>query len=169
MTLSLLLIFIFVCSLFPSIFLPSNKIKTYILSAIAGFIIIFFLYFLCLNFPSLEYSLGKFSHPMFAFLLDGYIELSLVERYHISACLFMLFIFFLSYIISYTFVKIFYIGSNPNIHKATNVISRTLLSVLFLSLSAFLLSVFLIEIRLIIPLQDGLFSKMFQFIYKIEA
>lgn len=169
MTLSFLLIFILACSIIPAIFLPANKIKTYVISSSAGFVVSFFLFFMCLNFSLFEYSLGKGVYPMFAFILNGNKDFSFIEKYHISSFLFITFLYVILYIISYIITKIFYIGTNPNIHKATSVIFNVFLSTIFTIFTGVFISIILIEIRQLLPISDGFLSAIFQTFYKIEA
>lgn len=169
MSLSLLIILIFLVLLIPTILLPLNKLKTYIMSFTPGFIICFFLFFMFLNFPSIEYSLGWGVYPTFSFILNSYKELNNVERAHYSAYLFLIILYFICYLITYILIKIIYIGKNPSIHKATNILVKISLSVLFIIYTSLFTSVVLVEIRGIIPLQDGFLKPIFDSIYLIEA
>lgn len=169
MSLSLLIILIFLVLLIPTILLPLNKLKTYILSFTPGFIICFFLFFLFLNFPDIEYSLGNSVYHIFSFILNSYKELNIIERAHYSAYLFLIIMYFVCYLITYILIKLVYIGKNPSIHKATNILVKISLSSIFIIYTSFFTTIILIEIRGIIPLQDGFLKPIFSSIYSIEA
>lgn len=169
LNLSMLIIMIVIINIFPAILLSSNKIKIYIYSCIPGFILVFFAFFICLNFPDVKYTLGKATYPLFHWLLDNYEGFTFNELYHISANLFLAFIYVIFYIITFIIIKLCFVGVNPNASRPATVFNKVILSTSFMVFTAVVISIILIEIRMILPINDGFLSSIFQLIYKIEA
>jgi hypothetical protein len=171
MTLSWVLLFLIPLFLIPAFLLPQNRIRFFSFCALIPFLTLFLLFIA--NFLweeiGLEQQIGKTFFPLFSGFLSGFETLSLQERYHLSAYLFYEFLYLLLYLIVYVFLKIYYIGSNPNIHKPTKAIRHALDILIFLVVTYGVLGVFLIEIREIIPLPDGLFKGFFSWFYPIGA
>lgn len=171
MTLSLLLIILIPLFIFPSILLPLNRLRIFLIGTISSFLIVGFIYLLNIwignNF--LEQNIGKYFIFLSGYFYLSIIELSSSEIYHLSFNFFLIFLYFLIYILVFIPVKILYIGKNPSFHKQINHVSKIIYSLIFFITTYSICFFFLINIREIIPLNDGLFQNIFDFIYKIEA
>lgn len=171
MSLSLLLIFIVPLFILPSILLPLNRLRMFLIGTISSFVVIAFIYMLNIwignNF--LEQNIGKAFLFLSSFFYLSKVELSSVEIYHLSFSFFLIALYFLLYIIVFIPTKLLYIGKNPSFHKQINFFSKIVYSVLFFISTFSICFFFLINIREILPLNDGLFQNVFNFFYKIEA
>lgn len=170
MSLSLILILLLPLFVIPAFFLPQNRLRFYtICSLIAtGIVVTINLLNLFLSSLNIEGNMGKFFYPMFSFLLNRN-TLANASIYHLSFWLTNLLIYFLSYLLTYLIIKFHFIGKNPDIHKVVTKFTKAINILLFLVSTYVVLGVFLIEIREILPVQEGNLSWLFALIYPLEA
>jgi hypothetical protein len=170
MSLSLLLVLLIPFFLIPSLFLPRNKLIIYTLSSgiPAIFFIVLFFFDTFYSSYSISNAVGEAFMGMFSFFTDRE-TLSLAQKTHITYNLTCLFFYMILYLVSYFSSKFWFIGSNPNIHKAYTLLEKFILSALFFVFTYGVLFLFIVEIREIIPLSDGFLSFLFNIIYKVGA
>ncbi len=170
MTLSLVLIFLIPLFVIPVVLLPQNKLKFYTICAAAGTTLAFVLNLLDIVIPQgeISYNIGKFFYPMFAFLVNRN-NLSWEEMYHLSFFFTLLFFYGIVYLDTYLVQKKNHIGKNPDIRKPSSIINNILDIVVFMICTYGILFLFLVEIREILPLGDGIFGWLFNLIYPLEA
>lgn len=156
--------------LLPCILLPLNKVRVYFIGSLSAFIPVAFLYMInrWIDGIFIEQTIGKSFLPVFGFLFVRE-ELSTTEINHLSFSFFLLVLYLATYFLVYLFTKRFYVGNNPTFHKQLNRIQKVILSIFFFITSYTVASVFLINIREILPFPDGLFANLFSWIYQIEA
>lgn len=171
MTLTLLLLILLPLFVIPGFLLSRNRLRFFLLCSLPTFILILTLNFIDLSFPAQQINerIGRAFMPMWYWLIKGYTELNQAELIHLSASFSYLLLYFIFYIVFYIPAKIFYIGSNPNIHHFIRTISRTFDALLFILSTYGIVFLFLIEIREILPFDDGFLSSVFDWIYKIEV
>ena len=170
MTLSLVLIVLIPLFVIPVVMLPQNKLKFFTFCALAGTALIFVLEFSNFLFSSLQIrvNIGKAFYPMFAFFAYRP-YLSLEECYDLSFLFTMLFFYGICYFATFLILKRIHIGSNPNIRKPSSIISTIFDTVIFLVCTYGVLAIFLIDIRIILPLGDGFLGWLFQLIHPLKA
>ena len=118
--------------------------------------------------PRNEHNIGKAFYPMFAFFAYRP-YLSLEECYDLSFLFTMLFFYGICYFATFLILKRIHIGSNPNIRKPSSIISTIFDTVIFLVCTYGVLAIFLIDIRIILPLGDGFLGWLFQLIHPLKA
>lgn len=170
MSLSLFLILLLPLFLVPAFLLPQNKLRFFTLASSTGVLLILVLTLTDVFFPDthLMYSFGAFFYPMFAPFLNRP-ELNQEEIYHLSAFFAFAFLYGVCYLLTYIPLKIFYIGSNPYLKAPLNKVRRAVEIILYLGMSYALLFFFFVEVREILPFQDGFMKDFFQAVYPIEA
>ncbi len=170
MSLSIALIFLSSLFLIPTFFLTRNKLTFFTLCAFPPALFFFSLFLLNFFFPSIgiEQGMGKAFLGFFSFFVKRD-TLTMEEQIHISFYLSLLFFYLVLYLIGYILHKIWFIGKNPDIHKAYLRSLTILLRVIFFFSSCGILCLTAIEIREIIPLTDGFLGFLFDFIYPIGA
>ena len=171
MSVSLLCLLLLPMFLLPCFLLSHNRLRTYNLCSLPSAIVLLIIFFTDLFVPSIDLNtkIGEIFYPLWKYTIGGYKEFSIVEKYHLSTSFTYLLFYFITYILCYIPVKIFFIGSNPNIHKKIHFIQRFLNSILFL-LSTYGIAVCLIaEIRIMLPFDDGFLSFFFNWLYRIEV
>lgn len=170
MSLSIVLIFLSSLFLIPTFFLNRNKLTLFTFCAFPPALLFLGLFFLNRFFPSLgiEQGMGKAFWGFFS-LFTKRDSLTIEEQIHVSFYLSLLFFYFVLYLLGYIIQKIFFIGKNPDIHKAYLRSLTILLRVVFFLSSYGVLFLTAIEIRQILPLTDGFLGLLFDFIYPIGA
>ncbi|MCR4699182.1 MAG: hypothetical protein K5762_07450 [Bacilli bacterium] len=150
--------------------MPQNKMRFYTICAAAGTTQAFVLFLLDGVIPAwnLSQNIGKIFFPMFSFIVNRN-NLALEEMYHLSFFFTILFFYGIFYVATYLLMKKFHIGTNPNIRKPSSIIQNILDIFIFLFCTYGMLSLFLIEIREILPLGDGILGWLFNIIYEIKA
>lgn len=171
MTLTLALLVLSSLFFLPACFLSLNRLRTYLIASGSAFFVVFVFLFLNRYFPSLpvEETLGRTFYFLSGFLLDGYIELSLLERYHIAFYFFLLLLYFIIYLIVYIILKIHFVGSNPSVHKNIKRLRQVLAGIFFVVFTYGMMALFFIEIRQILPFNDGILAFFFNWIHPLEA
>lgn len=170
MTLSIVLLIILPLFLIPSILLSLNRLRSLLFSLLPGTALLFLIILFDAMIPSLMLNerIGGFFSNVFLFIFKGYNELDSKEIIHLSATFGYFLIYLICFAICVIPVKIFYVGINPSIHKRIRLVQRLFDIILFLATTYGVLAIFLIEIREIIPLQDGFLSFLFNAIYRLE-
>ncbi len=169
MTLTLLLLVLIPLFFIPAFVLPKNKIKFYSTCfSIAGFSLLFFFLLSFFFGWDMENRIGSFLLGWLPFFAERS-DLNEREIIHLYFCFFCLAVFFVIYLIPYVLFKIFFIGKNPDIKKASRKMESIVDIVFFLFSTYGMLFLFLIEIREIIPLREGFLSILFDWIYHIGA
>ncbi len=171
MTLSALLSVLLALFLIPCFLLPKNRLQFYLLCSLPAFLVPLLLFFLDLSFPSylINERIGEAFLGMWHWLYRGYEELNTKEVIHLSTSFTYLFFYFVSFLLCYIPARFLYIGSNPDIHRPIKTITRIITIVFFLITTYGFLAVFLINIREILPFQDGSLSFFFDWFYQIEV
>lgn len=171
MTISAITILLSVFFLLPSFLMSHNRLRKYIFTLLPSVFTLFLLYFIDLTVKKIDLntSIGEFFYPMWGWLFQGYKEFTMIERLHLSASFTYLSIYILLLILSSFIVPIFFVGTNPEIHKPIRFVHRLLDIILFLVFSYGVLFVFIAEIRMLLPFPDGFLSPIFNLIYSIKA
>lgn len=171
MTISFLILIFTPIFLLPAFLLSHNRLRTYLFSIISATTVLIFIFLLDTFIPKIDlnYNIGKTFYPLWKFLLANNKELTDLERYHVSTSFTYLLIYFLTYILTFIPIKLIFIGTNPNIHKPIKTIQRISDIVLFIIGTYFVFALFIVEIRIILPFNDGFLSSIFSLIYKVEA
>ncbi len=171
MSLSLLVLILIPLFLVPAILFTTNRIRIYFYCSL--FAVLFTgIIFIIISFLPEILSEEIFAQPfmnIFAPLMNHYPGLSVEEESHIITQFLYLIIYLLVYFISYLFFKIFYIGTNPAIHKPIKIITKIAYGASFFILTYIPLVIFFVNIRIILPFEDGFLSNLFDLIYLIEA
>lgn len=118
--------------------------------------------------PELETAIGSAFAPVFPFFVNN-LELSSYEINHVITFFVILIAYFVIYMITYLIVRKFFVGSNPNIHRPTKVIRKILDIGVFMLTIYGPLFIFLVNIRGVLILPDGIFGAFFQLFYHIGA
>lgn len=170
MTLTGVLAFLIPLFILPGILLPLNRLRVFSIGTVSAFIPVSFIYLLnhWMGQNFIEQGIGNAFYPVFRFLFQNP-EISSAEKSHLSFTFFLLFLYLFLYLILLIFTKHYYVGSNPSFHKNLGKIYKIPLSIVFFLTSYTIVFLFLINIRLILPIQDGLFQDFFSWIYPLEA
>lgn len=170
MSLTVLLILLIPIFLIPAFMLPKNKTRFYGLGFALSVMVVFAINLINIFLPAFEISdnIGHFFLPMFAFIVNRE-YLTTAEINHLSFWFFCLLLFTFIYIIYYLIAKKHHIGTNPDVHKIITKLNSVFYVIIFFALTYGVVFIFLIEIREIIPLQDGFLGFIFDWFYKIEA
>ena len=171
MSLSLILIFLFVLFLIPTILLSHNRLRFYIACSLPAFVMVSIFLFLNMAFPDLgvETKIGKTFLVLFSWTFKRYEELSVKEIYHLSFSFFLLCVYLLTYLVSFLLWKLFFIGINPNIHKPIRIVQKIFDGLFFFLMTYGFVFLFLISIRRMIPFPDGFLQGLFQWLYPLEV
>lgn len=170
MSLSILLIVLFIIFLIPALFLPQNRIRFYLIASLGSSAFLLALFLLSLAFSTEEFEKGLGGTFSFLFpFLSGNPELTSMEVHHLSSWFMFLSFYLLFYLILFLSAKFNYVGSNPSIRKPTKSIYRILEALVFLASAFFPLALFFVNIRGILPLQDGFLSPLFDVFYHLGA
>lgn len=169
MTLSLLFLLIAPLFLLSSIFLPSHRLKVYVRSSLLGGMAVLLISFVDIFFPDVQIVvlLGQPFLPLFFFLLSS--EQTFLEQCRIASAFFLLLLYFLLYLLSYALQKLLFLGQNMTIHWSGKILRHVGYSILFLLFTFVPLVLFFLNIRILLPFPDGIFSSLFQFFYPLEA
>ena len=170
MTLSLLLILLFPLFLVPAIFLPHNRLFSYLIPAFVSTLVLLSLLMIELFAPGLSFfdRIGSFFEPMFSFLMNKR-ELMEEEILHLSCFYALGLIYGITYLIAFLLMKRFYIGSSPYVSSPIKKTGKVFEVILLNICTYLILFFFLIEIRRAIPLREGFLAPFFSWIYPIEA
>ncbi len=170
MSLSIVLIFLSALFLIPTFFLTRNKLTFFTFCAFPPALLFISLFTLNFFFPSIgiEQSMGKAFLGFFSLFVKRD-TLTMEEQIHVSFYLSLILMYFILYLIGYILLKIFFIGKNPDIHKAYLRSWTILLRVVFFLSSYGILFLTAVEIREILPLADGFLGFLFDFIHPIGA
>lgn len=169
MTLSLLFLLVAPLFLLPSIFLPSHRLKVYVRSSLLGGLAVLLLSFVDVFFPEVRLAvlLGEPFLPLFSSFLS--VEQTYLEQCRIAMAFFLLFVYFLLYLLSYAVQKLLFLGQNMTIHWSGKILRHVGYSLLFLLFTFVPLVIFFLNIRILLPFPDGIFSPLFQLFYPLEA
>lgn len=171
MTLSLVLIILIPLFILPAILLPLNRLRVFLIGTTSAFLVVAFIYLLnsWTGKSFIEQTIGKYFLFLSSFFYVSKIELSMIEIYHISFSFFLLALYLIIYFVVLLFTTIFYVGNNPSFHKQLKFVQKFFVSILFFVTTFSIVFFFFVNIRLILPIRDGLFENIFSLFYKIEA
>ncbi len=171
MSLSLIIFILIPIFLLPALIMTTNRIRIYFYCALAGSFAALVLNLAVLiagaNFT--EVDLASPFLGMFSSFFNYYPSFTTEEKCHIICMFIYLVIYLIVYLIAYIFIKIFYIGKNPAIRRPVKFITKIMFGLGFFALTYLPLCLFLINIRLLFPFEDGLLSFFFDWIYLLEA
>lgn len=171
MTLSILFFLLIPLFLIPSILLPLNRLRMFLVASFSAFIIVSLLYLFnhWIKGDFIEQAIGEKFRWLSGFLYEKKTELLEVERNHLSFSFFLLSMYLLVYFIVFIPVKLIYVGNNPSFHKQLKTAQKIFVSTLFFLTTFGAAFFFLVNIRMILPFEDGFFHDFFDFLYHIEA
>ena len=171
MSLSIVLLLISPLFAIPLFLLPNNKVRIFSFSLLIGFGIVLTLNIFNSVNNNFGQSIGKALYPLYSWLIDGNIELSSIEKYHISFVFTQGLLFFIFSIAFYIVFNVFYIGKNPSIQKNSSTLTLTnvFFRVVIYLISYTTVSFFLISIRNLTCMEEGFFSSLFNVIYYVGA
>lgn len=169
MSISLLLLVLFLLFLIPSYLLPRNRLKVYLYSAVFSFLVIGCIGVLDrIGRTQLEDRRGRFFSPFFSFRIKPIIGITEKERHHVYCYLANALIYVVSFVLS---APVFSLstGENPSVHRNVRWLSRFFLSSAFVVFTYGIFALFIINLRRIIPLPSGIREPFFNLFYSIGA
>ena len=167
MSISIILLIAAVVFILPAILIPENRLRFYTHNSLFAAIICVVLMLIDIIFKNINFnqSLGKVFYPLYSWFLNLNIEMPITERYHISAYLTYLIIYGILYLFMYIMGKVFFLGTNPNIHKSTKTIRHIINIVIFVVTTYGFFAFVSINIRELLPFKDGFLAGFFNLIY----
>ncbi len=171
MSLSLLVLVLIPLFVLPAFLFATNRIRIYFYCSLTAALFTGIFFIITTFLPDIL-SEEVFAQPfmrIFSLILNHYPGLSTQEQAHIVTHFLYLIIYLLVYFISYLLFKIFYIGTNPAIHKPIKIVTKIAYGTSFFILTYIPLVFFFVNIRIIFPFEDGFLSNLFDLIYLIEA
>lgn len=169
MTTSIFILLLLPLFLIPTILLSKNKVRFYTFCSTIAVLPLLITLLLNVFFKSINICdyIGNTFLGMFSFLVNrSYLTNS--EILHLSYYLTCLFFYGVFYFISFLILKMNYIGVNPNTDNISSKFINVFIRILFFITTYLVLVLFIIEIREIIPFDDGFLSFFFDWIYHIE-
>lgn len=171
MSLSIIILCLLPIFLIPAFVITNNRIRIYFSCSSGATIVVLIIAFVAWLLP--EHMSDNILASPFAGI-SNYIHMSLPylssqEVSHIIVQFEYLIIYLVVYLLVYLFFKIFFIGSNPAIRKPIKVIGKIAYGLGFFICTFLPLSLFLINIRLLLPFQDGFLNDFFNLIYYVGA
>lgn len=171
MNLSILLLLLIPLFLIPSILLPLNRLRVFLIASTCAFLLVSLLYLFnhWIKEDFIEQAIGEKFRWFSGFLYENRAELSQVEKKHLSFSFFLLAMYLLVYFIIFIPVKLIYVGNNPSFHKQLKTVQKVIVSILFFLTTFGIAFFFLVNIRMILPFEDGFLKDFFDFLYRIEV
>jgi hypothetical protein len=170
MTLSIFLIILLIIFLVPALLLPQNRIRFFLIASLTSTALLIFVFIFSLGFTTTEFEAGISS--LFSFLFPSIVnnpELNQMEVNHLITWFMALVFYILIYLILFGISKSIFVGTNPNIKETTKRIHRILEALAFLVSTFVPLAIFFINIRGILPFQDGFLATIFNALYSVRA